>query len=164
MKIHTRILQTLQNMICSPGQGWSMARFLLQHQIQTHTCCFLRGISSHSKQRAKRLAKKGNVWLLIPTWMEILQLVPLQEAKPKWHSCKPMGTQECAQLDFSLRFSCLRLQRRGPDKFPPSIPSGTVSLPKGNKKLCRQTHPRVLVPTWTRASVSLVLCASSSRV
>lgn len=147
MKIHTRILQTVQNMICSPGRGWSMVRFLLQHQMQTHAYCCLRGISSRSKQRAKSLAKRGKVWLLVPTWMEILQLVPLQEAKPKRHSCKPMGTRECAQLDFSLRFSCVRLRGRGPSKFPPSIPNAAVSLPKGNKKLYHQTHPRVLAPT-----------------
>lgn len=58
----------------------------------------------HTENRAERLAKLGKVWLLVPTWMEILQLVPLQQANYKWRICKFMGTWESTELDFCLRF------------------------------------------------------------
>lgn len=49
------------------------------------------GISSNRKQSTKCFAKFGKVWLLVPTWMETLQLVPLRRAKSKRHICKPVG-------------------------------------------------------------------------
>lgn len=118
-----------------------MAWFLLKHPKYKHTHTLLppRQMEEfpHTENRAERLAKLGKVWLLVPTWMEILQLVPLQQAKYKWHICKFMGTWESTELDFCLRFLWMGLQRRGATKLPPFstlLPSATTSFPQGKQE------------------------------